>query len=149
MRAPYFRMGNRILLTPSWRAGSGRPVLPVCDSDPVRTESLGVCGRAVDIGREPPFLRCPFYNLQPPNLAIAIPAVSARLQRVFRRLGLAALPEVIAAECVETGRLKAIMTDWDLPAVGIFVVRPASQHTPRKIRVLIDMLAETFSSDRA
>lgn len=64
-------------------------------------------------------------------------------------LGLAALPEVIAAEYVEAGRLTAIMTDWNLPAVGIFVVRPASQHTPRKIRVLIDMLAETFLSDRA
>jgi DNA-binding transcriptional LysR family regulator len=64
-------------------------------------------------------------------------------------LGIAALPDLIAAQYVQAGRLKAIMTDWDLPSVGIFVVRPAGQHTPRKVRVMIDMLAEKFSGAHA
>jgi len=60
-------------------------------------------------------------------------------------IGIAALPDVIAAAYVETGRLQAIMTDWDLPPVGIFVVRPPGQHLARKVRVLTELLLEQFS----
>jgi len=60
-------------------------------------------------------------------------------------VGIAALPDVIAARYVETGRLEAIMTDWNLPSVGIFVVRPLGQHLARKVRVLTDLLLEQFS----
>jgi len=46
---------------------------------------------------------------------------------------------------VDTGRLKAIMTDWNLPSVGIFVVRPPGQHLARKVRVLTELMLEQFS----
>jgi hypothetical protein len=36
------------------------------------------------------------------------------------------------------------MTRYTLPPVGIFVVRPPGQHLARKVRVLIDLLAEEF-----
>lgn len=64
-------------------------------------------------------------------------------------VGIAALPEAIAARYVEAGRLEAIMTDWDLPAVGIFVVRPPGHHLARKVRVLTELLLQQFSGTDA
>jgi len=60
-------------------------------------------------------------------------------------LGIAALPDVIAARYIEVGRLNALMTDWDLPSVGIFVVRPSGNRTPRKVSVLTDLLIQEFA----
>ncbi|WP_269769783.1 hypothetical protein [Flavisphingomonas formosensis] len=37
------------------------------------------------------------------------------------------------------------MTDWNLPSVGIFVVRPPGQHLARKVRVLTELMLEHFS----
>ncbi|MBB3473551.1 LysR family transcriptional regulator [Sphingomonas sp. BK345] len=59
-------------------------------------------------------------------------------------VGIAALPDVIAARFVEAGRLRAIMADWSLPSVGIFVVRPPGQHLARKVRVLTELLLQQF-----
>jgi DNA-binding transcriptional LysR family regulator len=59
-------------------------------------------------------------------------------------VGIAALPDVIAARFVEAGRLRAIMEDWSLPSVGIFVVRPPGQHLARKVRVLTELLLQQF-----
>jgi DNA-binding transcriptional LysR family regulator len=59
-------------------------------------------------------------------------------------IGIGALPDVIAETCDASDRLKRIMTHYKLPEVGIFVVRPPGQHLARKLRVLIDLLAEKF-----
>lgn len=59
-------------------------------------------------------------------------------------VGIAALPDVIAARFVEEGRLRAIMTEWSLPSVGVFVVRPPGQHLARKVRVLTELLLQQF-----
>lgn len=60
-------------------------------------------------------------------------------------LGVLAMGEMIAGPYVEAGKLVPIMTGFTLPDVGIFIVRPPSQHVPRKVRVLTDLLAERFS----
>lgn len=60
-------------------------------------------------------------------------------------LGVVAMGELIANPYVQAGKLVPIMTGYKLPDVGIFVVRPPSQHVPRKVRVLIDLLTEKFS----
>lgn len=61
-------------------------------------------------------------------------------------IGIAALPDVIAASYLQTGRLVAIMESFALPSVGIYVVRPPGHHLARKVRVLIDLLLERFGS---
>jgi len=60
-------------------------------------------------------------------------------------LGVVAMGELIANPYVQAGKLVPIMTGYKLPDVGIFVVRPPSQHVPRKVRVLIDLLTKKFS----
>ncbi|QDE41297.1 LysR family transcriptional regulator [Luteibacter pinisoli] len=61
-------------------------------------------------------------------------------------LGIVAMGAMIADPYVQDGRLLPIMTRYTLPDVGIFVVRPQSQHTPRKVRVLIDLMVERYAS---
>lgn len=61
-------------------------------------------------------------------------------------LGIVAMGEIIARPYVDAGRLVAIMTRYELPPVGIFIVRPPSQHTPRKVRILTDLLARRFAA---
>ncbi|MBU3078742.1 LysR family transcriptional regulator [Sphingomonas quercus] len=63
-------------------------------------------------------------------------------------LGVLAMGEMIAGPYVDAGKLVPIMTGFTLPDVGIFVVRAPGQHVPRKVRVLIDLLTEKFSSGR-
>lgn len=60
-------------------------------------------------------------------------------------IGIAAIGDIIAAPYVEAGTLVPVMTRYGLPPVGIFIVRPPSQHTPRKVRILIDLLVERFA----
>lgn len=59
-------------------------------------------------------------------------------------LGVAVLPVELIREHLESGALVEIMPRYPVPVFGIYVVRPPGQHTSRKIRVLIDMLAECF-----
>ncbi|CAO3421317.1 LysR substrate-binding domain-containing protein [Azospirillum endophyticum] len=61
-------------------------------------------------------------------------------------LGIVAMGEMIADPYVEAGKLVPVLADFRLPDVGIYVVRPPSQHTPRKVRVLIDLMVERFAS---
>lgn len=63
-------------------------------------------------------------------------------------LGIIAMGEMIAGPYVDQGRLVPVMTGFTLPDVGMFVVRPPSQHIPRKVRLLIDLLIERFAAGR-
>jgi len=60
-------------------------------------------------------------------------------------LGIVAMGEMIAGPYAEAGKLVPVMTRFSLPDVGIYIVRPPSQHTPRKVRSLVDLLVEKFS----
>jgi DNA-binding transcriptional LysR family regulator len=61
-------------------------------------------------------------------------------------VGIGALPNVIAASYVEAGKMMPIMTRYQLPEVGIFVVRPPGQHLARKVRAIIELLVERFAN---
>jgi len=76
-------------------------------------------------------------------------SVIAIAEATAGRIGIAALPDVIAESYVASGRLVPIMTGYTLPSVGIFIVRPPGQHLARKVRVLIELLVEKFDSGRS
>jgi DNA-binding transcriptional LysR family regulator len=61
-------------------------------------------------------------------------------------LGIAMLPDFLTDPHVATGALVPVVTDYTVPEAGLFVVRPPGDHVPRKVRVLTDILIETFSS---
>jgi len=61
-------------------------------------------------------------------------------------IGILAMGEMIAAPYVQAKRLVPIMQRYQLPDVGIYVVRPPSQQAPRKVRILIDLFVERFAN---
>jgi DNA-binding transcriptional LysR family regulator len=61
-------------------------------------------------------------------------------------LGIAMLPDFLTDPHVATGALVPVVADYAVPEAGLFVVRPAGDCVPRKVRVLTDILIETFSS---
>jgi DNA-binding transcriptional LysR family regulator len=61
-------------------------------------------------------------------------------------LGIAMLPNFLTDPHVATGALVLILADCSVPEAGLFVVRPPGDCAPRKVRVLTDILIETFSS---
>jgi DNA-binding transcriptional LysR family regulator len=56
------------------------------------------------------------------------------------------LPDFLINPHVTTGALVPVVADYPVPEAGLFVARPPGDCVPRKVRVLTDILIETFSS---
>lgn len=59
-------------------------------------------------------------------------------------IGIAALPNGLIQEHLDSGALVPVMPRHPIPEHGIYVVRPPGQHPSRKVRVLTEMLIECF-----
>ena len=59
-------------------------------------------------------------------------------------LGIAYLPDCLTYEHVNSGALVPIMTRYPPPPTGVYVVRPPGQHPARKIKMLTELLIESF-----
>ena len=59
-------------------------------------------------------------------------------------LGIAWLPDHLIKSYLDSGTLVQIMTRYPVPTGGLFVVRPPGQHSTRKVRVLTELLIESF-----
>lgn len=62
-------------------------------------------------------------------------------------LGIASLPDGLIAEHLASGALVRVMTRYQHPVYGIFVIRPPGQRPLRKVRVLTDLLIKRFGSE--
>lgn len=60
-------------------------------------------------------------------------------------IGIVAIGELIAEPYIASGALLRIMTEYQLPPVGIYEVRPSGQKAVRKVPVLIDLMAAQFA----
>lgn len=59
-------------------------------------------------------------------------------------VGVGRLPDEFVDEHIAAGRLVQVLKRFPLPPAGIYVVRPPGQHPARKIRILTEMLIESF-----
>jgi DNA-binding transcriptional LysR family regulator len=59
--------------------------------------------------------------------------------------GVGALPSFIAQADVADGRLVRVVPEWSRPAGSIWFVYPSAKHAPKKVLLLRDFLAETFT----
>jgi len=69
------------------------------------------------------------------------------LQRAARAgVGLIRTADFIAADDLETGTLKAVLTEFESEKeLGIYAVYPHNRHLSPKVRVFIDLLVDTFN----
>lgn len=64
-------------------------------------------------------------------------------------LGVAALPDDLIKDYLDSGALVRVMQRHPPPPAGIYVVRPPGQHPARKVRVLTEMLIACFDNGPA
>jgi DNA-binding transcriptional LysR family regulator len=63
--------------------------------------------------------------------------------------GIAAVPDYFAANDVQRGTLRRLLTDWTLPRQTASAVFPGRKLMPPKARVFVDMLQAAFSANAA
>jgi len=68
----------------------------------------------------------------------------ALLAAALAGLGVAALPDLMIEPHLVSGALTAVLPDYPPPEAGLYVVRPPGDFTPRKVRVLTEILFERF-----
>ncbi|WP_284617680.1 LysR family transcriptional regulator [Aquabacterium humicola] len=66
-----------------------------------------------------------------------------------RGLGLAVVPSFLVAPDLADGVVEPLLTDWTLPAFGVFAVYPHRRFVSPKVRVLLDALASRFGDGTA
>lgn len=69
----------------------------------------------------------------------------ALLQAVQGHNGIAMLPRYLVNEQLQSGTLKAVITNWQLPEFDIYALYPTRHKLPLAVRSLIDFLVEWFA----
>jgi DNA-binding transcriptional LysR family regulator len=59
-------------------------------------------------------------------------------------LGLACLPDFVAAASLAEGRVRAVLSDHENPPLGVHVLYPGGRFLPAKVRVLVDYMVEAL-----
>lgn len=94
--------------------------------------------------RDPHFW--PFADQQRARVAgrLAFSNATACLAAAEAGLGIAFLPDFVAAGCLEAGLVVQVMANAEPPAMSIHALYPGGRHLPAKVRVLIDFLLEAM-----
>lgn len=71
---------------------------------------------------------------------LAFSNASACLAAAEAGLGIAYLPDFVAADCLAGGRVVRVLADAEAPPLSIHVLYPGGRHLPAKLRLLIDHL---------
>ena len=80
-----------------------------------------------------------------PSGPLRVTNVDALLPTLFAGLGIAELPEFIAAEHLAAERLEVILPEWRLAAGGLYFITPSARSRPAKVEVLGSFLAARLS----
>lgn len=59
-------------------------------------------------------------------------------------LGIANVPDFVAARSVAQGRVRVLLDGYSPPARGIWAIYPPGRHLAAKVRVLVDFLADRY-----
>lgn len=68
----------------------------------------------------------------------------ACLQAAIAGLGIARLPDFIAAPALQRGDIVPVLARYDVPPLGLFALYPAARYLPQRTRLLVDFLADHF-----
>ena len=68
----------------------------------------------------------------------------ALVAAVLAGLGIAALPDFLIEEHLDSGALVEVLAEYPMPEAGLYVVRPPGSHPPQKVRALTEIMVEKF-----
>lgn len=70
----------------------------------------------------------------------------ACLNAAVMGLGLANVPDFVCSGALAMGRVRAVLTKFEVEPGGIWAIYPPGRHLAAKVRVLVDFLAERFQT---
>lgn len=68
----------------------------------------------------------------------------ALMNAALRHLGVVRLADIYVKDALKNNRLEIVLQEYELPSSTTFLVYPAREYLPYRIRTLIDFLAEYF-----
>ena len=72
----------------------------------------------------------------------------AELAAVVAGLGISLMPGFLAGPSLARGELIRLLADWEVPVVGLYVVRPPpAEPVPNKVSALSDIMFKKFGHD--
>jgi DNA-binding transcriptional LysR family regulator len=69
----------------------------------------------------------------------------ALTEAAARGMGITRQPDFIAAPYLASGRVQAVLQDFEIPPLGIYAVLPSNRYIPHRVSVLIEHLARRLS----
>jgi DNA-binding transcriptional LysR family regulator len=81
-----------------------------------------------------------------PTGPLRVTNVDALIPTILDGVGIAELPEFIAAEYLSDGRMEAILSDWTLPKGGLYFVTPSARARPAKVEALAAFMFDRLSN---
>lgn len=94
------------------------------------------------------------WEFRAPGAAPVSVPVTGRLQMnnslaireaVLAGAGITRVPTFVVGPDLQQGRLRAILTEYELLELSIYLVYPERQHLPSKVRAFIDFMADRFA----
>lgn len=80
-----------------------------------------------------------------PSLSFSVSDSRSYMVAAERGLGIAQLPEFAARQAIASGRLVALLPDWEREPMALYVVYPPNRHLSNKVRVFVDWLIQLFA----
>ncbi|MGU3285133.1 LysR family transcriptional regulator [Methylobacterium mesophilicum] len=80
-----------------------------------------------------------------PSGPLRVTNVDALLPALLDGIGVAELPDFIATEYLNDGRLEALLPGWQLPGGSLYFVTPSAQTRPAKVEALADFFSARLS----
>ncbi len=79
-----------------------------------------------------------------PNVVLGATSPEVVLAAVLEGLGVARFMTYQVRHEIEAGRLEALLSDHEMPALPVHIVHHSQRHLPRRVRVLLDHLRASF-----
>lgn len=135
------RVGRQIVASPGYLARYGRPQHP---RELAAHHCLGYAYRARgDVWR---FTGPSGETVGvTPSGPLRVTNVDALLPTLLEGIGIAELPDFIAAEPLAAGRIEAILPEWKIAAGALYFVTPTARNRPAKIEAMGEFLAARLS----
>ncbi|PTL81073.1 LysR family transcriptional regulator [Vitiosangium sp. GDMCC 1.1324] len=80
-----------------------------------------------------------------PRGPLRVTNADALVPTVLAGLAIAELPDFIAGEYLDDGRMEVLLKDWPLPVGGLYFVTPSARARPAKVEALAGFLAKHLS----
>ena len=125
----------KVVASPAYLSRHGRPRVP---SDLSHHEFLGYLNSPMGTL---PFIVGKHVENVPVRSRINANNGVVLTEAAAQGIGITCAPDFLVDEFIAAGRVVAILDDFEMPQLGVYVMLPSNRQVPHRVRVLMDFLA--------